>query len=181
MRNNTKQTVAALREMTGLLELQKKGKYDLSKFADFYEGELNQETAQLISQMAARGTDELLSYCLVRTREGGYRQAPFNSRTLQIAMRRFVAVAWMLHSEMLTGEDDQPLTLEKLGKIPQLGCSKVTLSLQAQRFADRFGFHARVQKRQSSKGNYATAAKTGWEKRRARAKAEPAITSATSA
>jgi hypothetical protein len=96
---------------------------------------------------------------------------------MQIAMRRFVAVAWMLHSEMLIGTDTDeqgepvPLTLEQLGDVPQLDCTKVALSLLAKRFGEMFAFHARVQKRKTSKGNYADAAKKGWGKRRARAKA----------
>jgi hypothetical protein len=86
-------------------------------------------------------------------------------------MRRFVAIAWMLHSEMLVGEDDEPLTLEQLGKLPQIDCTKVTLSLIAKSFGEQTKFHSRVQKRKSSKENYAGAAKTGWTKRRARAEA----------
>ncbi|MEY2499824.1 MAG: hypothetical protein QOI07_158 [Verrucomicrobiota bacterium] len=87
-------------------------------------------------------------------------------------MRRFVAVAWLLHSEMLVGNDGKPLSLDQLGKIPQLDCTKCALSLLAKRFADQFHYHARVQKRKGSKPNYAAAAKTGWDKRRARIKAK---------
>jgi hypothetical protein len=93
-------------------------------------------------------------------------------------MRRFVAVAWLLHSETLVDDelDEQgaptgklvPLTLDQLGKLPQLDCTKVALSLLAKRFGEEFKFHARVQKRAGTKPNYARAAKTGWAKRRVR-------------
>jgi hypothetical protein len=122
-----------------------------------------------IREMSVRGISTVLEFCLPRknTPQGNVLR-PFDSTTLKIAMRRFVSVAWLLHSNMLRGENDEALTLEQLSKLPQLDCTKVALSLQAKRFGDQFNFHARVQKRVGTKPNYASAAKTGWAKRRAR-------------
>jgi hypothetical protein len=171
-----KSTTAALREITGLsAQPQEPGlKYDLANSRYFEKGELDQQDAALLAQMASLGIAKVMQFCLYRPKQGQTCAAndaelrPFDHKTLQIAMRRFVAIAWLLHSEMLTGEDDDPLTLDQLGKLPQLDCTKVTLSLVAKKFGDSFGFHGRVQKRQDTKPNYASAAKSGWEKRRAR-------------
>jgi hypothetical protein len=159
----------ALRQLVGLkAEPQKRGmKYALASSQYFDKGELTQADAALLSQMASLGIFKVMQFCLPQKNRLG-KTRPLDSQTLQIAMRRFVAVAWMLHSEMLEGEDDEPLTLEQLGKLPQLDCTKVTLSLVAKKFGDSFGFHSRVQKRVTSKGNYASAAVGGWAKRRAR-------------
>jgi hypothetical protein len=159
----------ALRELTGLTAPTKSGiKYNLSNSRYFEKGELSQEEIQLLSQMAQTGIASVFKFCLPSKNVYTDKLGPFNEGSLRTAMRRFVAVAWMLHSEMLTGESEEPLTLDQLGKLPQLDCTKVTLSLSAKRFGDSFGFHSRMQKRKSCKENYAGAAKTGWEKRRAR-------------
>jgi hypothetical protein len=130
--------------------------------------DLNQQEAAVVAQMAERGIASVMQYCLSSpvTRE----IKPLNPKSLTIAMRRFVAIAWLLHSELLVGELGEPLTLDLLGKLPQLDCTRCALSLLAKGFADRHNFQARVQKRKSSKPNYAASAKTGWEKRRARQK-----------
>lgn len=134
---------------------------------------------QEVAEMSARGTKAVFDFCIpVKGADRGGGVLPFNARTLKLAMRRFVAVAWLLHSEMLVDDelDEQgiptgrvvPLSLDQLGKLPQLDCTKVALSLLAKRFGEKFKFQSRVQKRQSTKPNYASAAVTGWEKRRAR-------------
>lgn len=163
-----------LRELVGLpAQPHERGiKYDLSRY--FAKGELTQEDARLISQMASTGIAKVMDFCLVPQPQKG-QAAPRRGLTreldeygLQIAMRRFVAIAWMIHSEMMIGESGEPLTLEQLGQLPQLDCTKVTLSLIAKQFGEKCNFHARIQKRKGSKENYAGAAKTGWAKRRAR-------------
>jgi hypothetical protein len=159
---------------SGDVKLELGVEYDIAAQIDqkngwFEEGELDPELVAVMIKVAARGLYELIHFCFAGRK--------LNEKGMQIAMRRFVAVAWMLHSEMLIGTDKDesgeavPLTLEQLGKVPQLDCTKVALSLLAKRFGEMFHFHARVQKRKTSKGNYAGAAKTGWVKRRARAKA----------
>lgn len=152
--------------------------YDIAEQIDlknnwFEPGEINPEQIELLIKVASRGLYELFHFCFAGRK--------LNQKGLQIAMRRFVAVAWLLHSEMLQGAELDadgkptgaltPLSLEQLGDIPQLDCTKVALSLLAKRFGELFNFHARVQKRMTSKVNYAGAAKIGWAKRRARAKA----------
>jgi hypothetical protein len=159
---------------SGDVKLELGVEYDIAAQIDqkngwFEEGELDPEMVAMMIKVAARGLYELIHFCFAGRK--------LNEKGMQIAMRRFVAVAWMLHSEMLIGTDTDeageavPLTLEQLGNVPQLDCTKVALSLLAKRFGEMFHFHARVQKRKTSKGNYAGAAKTGWVKRRARAKA----------
>lgn len=159
---------------SGDVKLELGVEYDIAAQIDqkngwFEEGELDPEMVAMMIKVAARGLYELIHFCFAGRK--------LNEKGMQIAMRRFVAVAWMLHSEMLIGTDTDeageavPLTLEQLGNVPQLDCTKVALSLLAKRFGEMFKFHARVQKRKTSKENYAGAAKTGWVKRRARAKA----------
>jgi hypothetical protein len=156
-------------ELTGLSAPPKasRTKFDLSPLRQFFaKGELDQETAQTVAAMIARGTKEIFSFC--------FGKENLDERGLRIAMRRFVSIAWLLHSEMLIGENDEPLTLEQLGNLPLLNCTKVTLSLNAQDFGRKFKFQGRTQKRQHTKPNYASAAVGGWAKRRAREKAEAA-------
>ena len=146
---------------------------------------LDRKQTKLVEKMAGQGIEALFRFCIPLKASGfANRPGKFNERGLQIAMRRFVSVAWLLHSEMLVDDElDEhgqptgrlmPLTLEQLSKLPQLDCTKVSLSLWAKRFGEQFKFHARVQKRQSTKPNYASAAKTGWAKRRARQAASAA-------
>jgi hypothetical protein len=170
-----KAELQALRELTGLNAPSKRSqrKYDLSELG---LARANQQLATLIVQMAQRGLGEVMSFCFVGRK--------LNEKGLQIAMRRFVAVAWMLHSELLVGaETDErgepiPLSLAELGKIPQLDCTKVALSLLAKRFGAMFKFQSRMQKRQGTKVNYAASAKIGWDKRRARIKSRKAAAAA---
>jgi hypothetical protein len=143
---------------------------------------LDRKQTKLVEKMAGQGIEALFDFCIPRSAPSGInpRNRPriFDAKTLQIAMRRFVSVAWLLHSEMLVDDELDaegvatgklvPLTLDRLGKLPQLDCTKVALSLLAKRFGDHFKFHARVQKRVETKPNYAAAALTGWAKRRAR-------------
>ncbi len=123
--------------------------------------ELSPAAVQTMMAVADRPLRELFSYC--------FSGRPTNEKGLAIAMRRFIAVAWMLHSEMLVGIHGRPLTLEELGKLPRIDCTKCTLSILAQNFGKQWGFHTRVQKRLGGKTNYAAAAKRGWEKRGRRA------------
>lgn len=130
----------------------------------FEPGEVDANTLALMTKVAARGLTEVFKFCL-RGCE------PFDAKKLQTAMRRFVAIAWLLHSEDLVGEDGEALKLSELGRLAQLDCTKCALSLQAKAFGNQFGFQSRVQKRRTSKGKrgtYSQAAKQGWEKRRAR-------------
>lgn len=148
--------------------------YDIAAQIDqknnwFEPGEIDPEQMEMLIRVASRGLHELFHFCFAGRK--------LNQKGMQIAMRRFVAVAWLLHSEMLIGVEKNstgtpvPLTLQQLGKVPQLDCSRCALSLLAKKFGEQFHFHARVQKRKTSKGNYARSAKTGWVKRRARAAA----------
>lgn len=121
----------------------------------------------MIAVMAKRGIAEVMRFCFY---SGMGTNHELDEKGLQIAMRKFVAICWLTHSEFMVGANGEPLTLQQLGAIPQLDCTKVALSLVAQKFAGQFGFHARIQKRRGSKANYAASAKTGWAKRRARAK-----------
>jgi hypothetical protein len=96
-----------------------------------------------------------------------------NPKQLRIAFRRVLAVLWLLDSTALTRKDKKtgllvPMTLEELGRLPLVKCSRCALSLLAQRYGKSHGIQARVQKRVSTKPNYARAAKRGWKKRRAR-------------
>jgi hypothetical protein len=142
-------------------------KYDFASIVDqqnhwFEKGEVDPQLMESLVRVASRGLYELFRFCF----EGRM----LDEKGMRIAIRRFVSVAWMLHSEMLIGPDKKPLTLEQLGEIPQIDCTKCALSLLAQRFGDQFGFHARIQKRRGSKENYAAAAKRGWKKRRKKAR-----------
>lgn len=159
------QQLAGIWQLIGQRPPKQRVKYDLAKLHDLAGQRVTQAEAALIFAMAARGVREVFDFCLT----GG--QYAFEGPHVAKAIRRFVAVAWLLHSEMMRGADGKILTLAQLAKLPQLGCTKVALSLNAQRFADQFRFRARVQKRSGTKENYAAAAKTGWEKRRARAAA----------
>lgn len=123
----------------------------------FNEGELSPALIATMQQLAARPLEELFRYCF----EGRL----MDTQGLQRAARRFVAVAWLLHSEMMTDEAGKVLTLEQLSKLPQLDCTRCALSILAGDFGKRFNFHARVQKRQGSKANYAASAKKGWDRR----------------
>jgi len=159
------QRLAGLWELIGERPPKRRVKYDLARLHDVAGQRVTQPQAELIAAMSARGVREVFDFCL-RCRRNG-----FGKENLQFAVRRFVAVAWLLHSEMMRGADGKILTLEQLSKLPQLDCTKVALSLNAQRFAEQFRFHARVQKRAGTKENYAAAAKTGWDTRRTRATA----------
>ena len=135
---------------------------------DLNESEFGPAARELIARIAARGVRELFSFCLA-----GFE---FEDEQARMTIRRFFAVAWLLHSEMLLSPDKKPdgrhipMTLDKLGKLPQLDCTRCNLSILAHKFGKQFGFRARVQKRAYSKANYARSAKAGWDKRRLRAK-----------
>jgi hypothetical protein len=159
------QQLAGLWQLIGERPPTRRLKYNLARLHDVAGGRVTQPQAELIAAMAARGVREVFSFCLSNG------QYPLNERFMQYAIRRFVSIAWLLHSEMLVGPDKKPLSLGQLGKLPQLSCTKVALSLLAQKFACQFRFQARVQKRAGTKENYAVAAKAGWAKRRARAAA----------
>jgi hypothetical protein len=139
---------------------------------DVRGSDLDQRQAALIAQIAERGISAVMKFCLDNLLPTP--SLPLRCVTpsrLQVSMRKFVAVAWLLDSSVLVGDDGKPLTLDQLGKLPQLDCTRCALSLMAKKFGDQFKFRARVQKRASSKPNYAASAKSGWEKRRAREKA----------
>jgi hypothetical protein len=108
------------------------------------------------------GVNAILSYCLRDTKLNA------DYSNIQTALRRFVAVCWLLKSNEMRGEDGKPMSLQALSKQPQIDCTRCALSLMAQDFGNKFGFHARVQKRVSAKENYAKAARFGWAKRRQR-------------
>jgi hypothetical protein len=168
-----KPEIQAVRAWLGPSQREGHAKYIVPKLAGFSTAEVD-----LICEMAERGIHELLKFCLDGPCKPGapgvFVQRPLTERNLKIAMRRFIAVAWMLHSEMLVGAKTDkycepiPLTLEQIGKIPQIDCTKVALSLLAKRFGAQFNLHTRVQKRQGSRETYSGAAKGGWAKRRAR-------------
>jgi hypothetical protein len=131
------------------------------------------ETRLLVGRMTGKLLRELFDFCF-RGKVNNLERA-VDEKGLQIAMRRFVAVVWLMHSELLVGEDGQVLTLEQLSKLPQLDCTRCSLSLLAQRFGNQVGFRGRVQKRVGGKANYAASAKSGWEKRRSREAAAEAV------
>lgn len=128
-------------------------------------GELSTEQSDAMIAIATRGLTELFMFC--------FHGQTLDRKGMRTAIRRFISVAWMLKSEELVGANGKPLSLDKLSKLPQIRCTRCTLSLLAQEFGKRWGFRVRVQKRVSSKPNYAHAAIGGWAKRRARAKALP--------
>src|SRR5437870_321859 len=128
--------------------------------------ESTQATRELVGRMTDKLLSELFAFCFSGNLHN--RERTVDPKGLQIAMRRFVAVAWLMHSELLVGEDGQVLTLEQLSKLPQLDCTRCSLSLLAQKFGKRCGgFHTRVQKQVGGKANYAASAKAAWKKRRA--------------
>lgn len=132
-------------------------------------GELDGEVAHAMVEIAARGLSELFLFCFngqVMDKKG---------KGMRTAFRRFVSVAWMIKSAEIKGPDGRPLSLEKLSKLPQVRCTRCTLSLLAQEFGRRWGFRVRVQKKETTKPNYAHAAKGGWKKRRDREKKEANI------
>jgi hypothetical protein len=141
----------------------------------FEPGEVTPETLTLIAQACERGLKEVFTYCLGFTSSNGGPRRVVDERGLQTATRRFIAIAWLLHSELLVGPDGVPLTLQQLSKLPQVDCTRCALSLLAQRFGKRFAFQSRVQKRQGGKVNYAQSAKEGWTKRRARKRSTPQL------
>lgn len=166
MRPLTKAQLATLWNFVGEKPPKRAPKYDLAQFRVLLPG-VTQAQAAVISAMAARGIREVCEFALARWRNKGP-----DTNSMEVVARRLVAIAWLLHSDFLRGEDGEVLTLTQLARLPQLKCTKVALSLSAKLFADRFKFHSRVQKRSGSKENYAAAAKSGWDKRRAREKAK---------
>jgi hypothetical protein len=146
---------------TAFIEMVGEGK-EVAPFADGLLDELDDldlSPSVLRSMMvvAARGLSEVFKYC--------FSGRPLDEKGLRIAGRRFVSVAWLLHSKMLVGENGVPLSLEQLSSLPQVDCSRCALSVLAQNFGKQWGFSSRVQKRKSSKANYARSAKTGWAAR----------------
>jgi len=106
------------------------------------------------------GIDEIIGFCLRDTKlDAKY-------ANLQTALRRFVAICWLLKSNEIRGSDDKPMSLEALSRQPQIKCTRCALSLMASEFGQKWGIHSRVQKRVSAKPNYAKAARFGWKKRR---------------
>ena len=129
-------------------------------------GEITQDKKDDLMEIAARGLSELILFCFKGQRMDR------RGKGLRTAIRRFVAVAWMLKSHVIVDEDDDPLSLDRLSQLPQVRCTRCTLSLLAQEFGRAWGFRVRVQKRESTKVNYARSAKHGWKKRRLREKKE---------
>lgn len=129
---------------------------------------LDDQAKEAMIQMATRGLNELILFCF----KG--QTLDRSGKGLRTAMRRFVSVCWMLKSSELLGKNGKPMSLEKLSKLPQLRCTRCTLSLLAQEFGRQWGFRVRVQKKESTKPNYADAAKSGWKKRRDRIAREEA-------
>lgn len=142
-------------------------------FEDYLDpSELTPQLRRLLAAVAGKGIFEIMDYC--------FAGRALDEKSLTIAWRKFIAVAWLLHSEMLVGENGQPMTLEQLGRVPQLNCTRCALSLKAKGFSERTGFHSRIQKRLEGRQNYSKSAKGGWVKRRARLnlppkKAEPVL------
>lgn len=119
--------------------------------------------------LAAEGLSELILFCFE-----GQTLDPYG-KGMRTVIRRFVSVCWILKSQALLVTKKKgkskvlvPISLAKLGKQPQVRCTRCTLSLLAQEFGRRWGFRARVQKKETTKPNYAKAAKIGWKKRRSR-------------
>jgi hypothetical protein len=127
------------------------------------EGEIDEQKMQLLMQVAARGLHELFYYCFA----GRSLDKPSEMR---MAVRRFIAVAWLIQPGLLKSRNGRMMTLDDLAALPSIDCSKCALSLKAQAFGKRWDFHARIQKRKVSKVNYAAAAKVGWAKRREKQK-----------
>ena len=125
----------------------------------FEPGEIDDQRLQHMMKVAARGLYEVFSYCF----QG---QSLDNDRDLRVAVRRFVAVAWLIQPGLLKDSAGKCMTLEELASLSFLDCTKCSLSLKAQAFGKRWGFVASIQKRKTSKANYAEGAKRGWEKRR---------------
>jgi hypothetical protein len=125
-------------------------------------GEADLDLIESLIEVAARGLNELLMFCF----HG--QQLDRKGRGLRTAIRRFIAVAWLVNSSLLVSSNGMPLSLEQLSKLRQIKCTRCSLSLLAQKFGDKWGFHARVQKRVETKPNNARAAVRGWAKRRER-------------
>ena len=123
----------------------------------FLQGELSPKVIATMQSAAAKGLEAVFSYCLAGR--------PLDEKGLQLAARRFVSVAWLLHSDFLLDADGKSMTLDRLSNLPQLDCTKCALSILAQNFGKQFNYHARVQKRAGSKSNYAKSATAGWAKR----------------
>ncbi len=127
-------------------------------------GEFDDQTLQRLMVEGARGIKEMVFFCFYgRT---------VNEKNILTGLRRFISIAWMLFPDVFKDEFGKTVSLEKLADLKNVDCTKVALSLMAQDFGARWKFHARIQKRLSSKPNFASSAKTGWVKRRAREKAE---------
>ena len=131
--------------------------------ADLPASEVTPAARKLVAQITSHGVREIFSFCF-----GDYIMDEDGARTV---IRRFFAVAWLLHSEMLltpnkrTDGRNVPATLDFLGKLPQLNCTRCNLSVLAQKFGGLFaGFRTRVQKRDTSKPNYAKSAALGWRR-----------------
>lgn len=129
----------------------------------FEKGEIDEQQLQLLVRVASRGLYELFHYCFAGRRLD-------RPAEMLMVMRRFVAVAWLIRPEMLKGRSGKVLTLEDLSALPFVKCSRCALSLKAQAFSKRWNFHARVQKRETTKTNYSIAAKRAWKIRKQKAK-----------
>ena len=129
----------------------------------FEKGEIDEQQLQFLVRIASRGLYELFHYCFAK------RKLDRPAEMLMV-MRRFVAVAWLIRPEMLKGKNGKVLTLEDLSALPFVKCSKCALSLKAQAFSKRWNFHARVQKRETTKTNYSIAAKRAWKLRKQKAR-----------
>lgn len=125
-------------------------------------GEGDTEMVKAMIQIAARGVNEVVLFCFRGIKLDA------RGRGLRTAIRRFMSIAWMLKSNDLRGKDGKPLSLDRISKQPQIRCSRCALSLLAQEFGAQWGFRVRIQKRDSTKKNYASGARRGWRKRRAR-------------
>lgn len=123
------------------------------------------ERHHLLNHSDATIAREIFTFCF------GKQKLDPQGKGMRAAFRRFVAISWMLASEKMVGLDGKPLSLDKLGKQPQLRCTRCALCLLAKKFGQPWGFRVRVQRRVSTKPNYARAARTGWALRRKRAAA----------
>ncbi len=69
-------------------------------------------------------------------------------------LRRMFMAVWNIDSTLLLGADGMPMSLEQIGKLPFVQCTKCNLSYVAQDFQKLFNFRSRLQKSDSAKNNY---------------------------
>ena len=126
---------------------QRNGWYEDDDFYDFRRNE--------VINLATIGINSLFEYCIpIR---------PFNTSTLQDAIRRFLAIVHVIKPELMVDEYGNILSYEKLGKLPQVDCTRCTLSNLGKKFTKRYHFHSRIQKRESACETYSKAATAAWK------------------